>query len=228
MKKIKKIAPSLLAADFANLERDIKMVEKAGAHILHFDVMDGQFVPNISIGIPILKAVKRVSTIPIDVHLMIATPGQMIDAFIDAGADYLTVHVETEPNLHRVIQHIKSKGVKAGVALNPHTPLSSIEEVMQDLDLILLMSVNPGFGGQSFIQNTIGKLQRLNKLLQERNLTHIEVEVDGGVKFENIKAIADAGADILVSGSGIFKALQPTLMIQNMNEILTQETVTTL
>ncbi|HFC00320.1 MAG TPA: ribulose-phosphate 3-epimerase [Phaeodactylibacter sp.] len=225
---MKKIAPSLLAADFANLERDIKMVEKAGAHILHFDVMDGQFVPNISIGIPILKAVKRVSTIPIDVHLMIATPGQMIDAFIDAGADYLTVHVETEPNLHRVIQHIKSKGVKAGVALNPHTPLSSIEEVMQDLDLILLMSVNPGFGGQSFIQNTIGKLQRLNKLLQERNLTHIEVEVDGGVKFENIKAIADAGADILVSGSGIFKALQPTLMIQNMNEILTQETVTTL
>ena len=220
MGKVKKIAPSLLAADFVNLERDIKMVESAGAHILHFDVMDGQFVPNISIGIPILKAVKRVATLPVDVHLMIETPGQMIDAFIDAGADYLTIHIEAEPNLHRVIQHIRKRGVKAGVALNPHTSLSSIEEVMPDLDLILLMSVNPGFGGQSFIPNTLDKLRRLDRILRDRNLNHIEVEVDGGVKFENMKEVADAGTDILVSGSGIFKASNPTEMITEMNKIL--------
>ena len=220
MRKEKKIAASLLAADFANLERDIKVVESAGAHILHFDVMDGQFVPNISIGIPILKAVKRVATLPVDVHLMIETPGNMIDAFIDAGADYLTIHMEAEPNLHRVIQHIRKQGVKAGVALNPHTSLSSIEEVLPDLDLILLMSVNPGFGGQSFIPNTLDKLRRLNRLLRDRNLNHIEVEVDGGVKIENMKEVADAGTDILVSGSGIFNAPNPSEMIKEMNKIL--------
>ena len=219
MKK-KKIAPSLLAADFANMKRDIKMVEEAGADLLHIDVMDGHFVPNFTIGIPMVKAIKKVSSIPCDVHVMIENPGRYVDAFVDAGADYLTVHAEVCPNLHRVIQQIKARGIKAGVALNPHTPLSAIEEVMQDLDLILIMSVNPGFGGQSFISNTLDKLQRLSKILKERNLEHIEVEVDGGVKYSNIKEIADAGADILVSGSGIFKADHPTQMLQDMKNKL--------
>ncbi|HFA51521.1 MAG TPA: ribulose-phosphate 3-epimerase [Bacteroidetes bacterium] len=216
MQKQKKIAPSLLAADFANLERDIKMVEQAGAHLLHYDVMDGHFVPNISIGIPVLKAVKRVATTPVDVHLMIENPGQYVDAFTNAGADYLTVHMEAAPHLHRVIQHIKSNGIKAGVALNPHTPLNTIEEILPELDLILLMSVNPGFGGQSFIANTLDKLKRLNYMLAERGLEHIEVEVDGGVKYGNISEVAAAGADILVSGSGIFKADDPVQMVKDM------------
>ncbi len=220
MKNIRKLAPSLLAADFANLETDIRMAESAGVDLHHFDVMDGQFVPNISIGIPVLKAVKRVASIPIDVHLMIETPGLIIEAFIDAGADYLTVHVEAEPNLHRVVQHIRSKGVKAGVALNPHTSLSSIEEVMPDLDLILLMSVNPGFGGQSFISNTLDKLKRLKNILIHRGLTHIEVEVDGGVKLDNISDVADAGADILVAGSAIYKSGNPQNTIREMKGLL--------
>ena len=216
MKKQRKIAPSLLAADFANLERDIKMVEAAGADLLHIDVMDGHFVPNFTIGIPTIKAIKKVARIPCDVHVMIENPGRYVDAFVNAGADYLTVHAEVAPNLHRVIQQIKARGIKAGVALNPHTSLSAIEEVLADLDLILIMSVNPGFGGQSFIPNTLDKLRRLKQILITRNLQHIEVEVDGGVKFENIQEVAEAGADILVSGSGIFKAASPTAMIQQM------------
>ena len=216
MKKQRKIAPSLLASDFANLERDIKMVEAAGADLLHIDVMDGHFVPNFTIGIPTIKAIKKVASIPCDVHVMIENPGRYVDAFVDAGADYLTVHAEVAPNLHRVIQQIKARGIKAGVALNPHTPLSAIEEVLADLDLVLIMSVNPGFGGQSFIPNTLDKLRRLKQILITRNLQHIEVEVDGGVKFENILEVAEAGADILVSGSGIFKAANPTAMIQQM------------
>jgi len=214
----KKIAPSLLSADFANLGRDIKMLEAAGADILHFDVMDGQFVPNISIGIPVLKAVKRVATIPIDVHLMVETPGLIVDAFIDAGADYVTIHAEAERHLHKVIHQIKAKGAKAGIALNPHTPLSAIEEVMQDLDLILIMSVNPGFGGQSFIENTISKLKRLKAILKERKLSHIEIEVDGGIKLDNIAKVSEAGANIFVSGSGILNADNPAEMIGLMKD----------
>lgn len=216
----KKIAPSLLSADFAHLARDIKMVENAGADVLHFDVMDGQFVPNISIGLPVLKAVRRVASIPIDVHLMIERPGALVDAFVDAGADYVTVHVEAERHLHKVVHQIKSKGAKAGVALNPHTPLSAIEEVIHDVDLILIMSVNPGFGGQSFIENTVAKLNRLRKMLDDRGLRDIEIEVDGGVKFSNIQEIAKAGADILVSGSGIFKASNPASMIMKMKNAI--------
>lgn len=218
--KSKKIAPSLLSADFANLKRDIKMVEKGGADLLHVDVMDGHFVPNITIGPFVVKAIKQVASVPLDVHLMIENPGDYVDMFVDAGADYLTVHVEATTHLHRVLQKIKSRGIKAGVSLNPHTPLSSIEEVLADVDLILIMAVNPGFGGQNFIENTLSKLKRLQKLLKDNKLQHIEIEVDGGVKLDNIKEVSDAGCDIFVSGSGIFKAANPVEMIQKMKQEL--------
>lgn len=216
MDKYKKIAPSILSADFVNLERDIKMLEAGGADLLHIDVMDGHFVPNLTIGPPVLKAIKRVTTLPCDVHLMIEEPGQYIDAYCDAGAGYLTVHVEATTHLHRVLQHIRSRGVKAGVSLNPHTPLSAIEEVLDSVDMILIMSVNPGFGGQSFIPNTIDKLKQLTTLLKSNGYENIEIEVDGGVKLENIREIAQAGANIFVSGSGIFKADDPGRMIGEM------------
>lgn len=218
--KQKKISPSLLSADFSNLERDIKMLEEGGAHLLHLDVMDGHFVPNITMGPVVIEAINEVAKIPLDVHLMIEDPGYYVDAFIDAGADYLTVHAEATPHLHRVIQQIKSKGIKAGVSLNPHTPISVLENVLEDIDLILLMSVNPGFGGQSFIPNTLDKLRKLQIMLKEHNATHIEVEVDGGIKIDNIKEVSDAGCDIFVSGSGIFKADNPKQMIADMIEIL--------
>jgi len=215
MKK-KKISPSLLSADFSNISKDIKMLEEGGAHLLHIDVMDGHFVPNITIGPFVVKAIKKVATIPLDVHLMIENPGDYVDQFIDAGADYLTIHLESTPHVHRVIQNIKAKGIKAGVSLNPHTPISVLENLLSDIDLILIMSVNPGFGGQSFIPNTIDKLKRLKQYLIEKNREYIEVEVDGGVKIDNIKEISDAGCDIFVSGSGILKADDPKKMIQRM------------
>ncbi len=218
--KTKKIAPSLLSADFSNIEKDIKMVEEGGADLLHLDVMDGHFVPNITFGPFIVKAIKKVATIPLDVHLMIKNPGDYVESFCDAGADYLTVHVEATPHLHRVLQQIKAKGVKVGVSLNPHTPLSSIEEVLDDLDMILIMAVNPGFGGQSFIPNTIEKLKRLQQMLEKHQATHIEVNVDGGIKLENIREVSDAGCDIFVSGSSIFKADNPKEMIQQMKKEL--------
>jgi len=214
--KSKKIAPSLLSADFSNIGKDIKMLEAGGAHLLHIDVMDGHFVPNITFGPFIVNAINKVSNTPLDVHLMIENPGDYIDAFIDAGADYLTVHVEATPHVHRVLQKIKARGIKAGVSLNPHTPLSMISELLDDIDLILIMSVNPGFGGQSFIPNTLDKLKRLQQLLKEKNATHIEVEVDGGIKLDNIKEVSDAGCDIFVSGSGIFNAEDPKGMIGEM------------
>lgn len=196
------------------------MLEKAGADILHFDVMDGQFVPNISIGIPVLKAVRRVTKLPIDVHLMIETPGLMVDAFVDAGADNVTIHYESERHLHKVVHQVKSKGAKVGVALNPHTSLSVLDEILPDLDMVLIMSVNPGFGGQSFIFNTLDKVKRLAANLKERNLGHVEIEVDGGVKFDNIKAVSDVGAHVFVSGSGIFGADDPVAMIGQMKKIV--------
>jgi len=217
---MKKIAPSLLSADFSNLERDIKMVESAGAHLLHIDVMDGHFVPNITIGPPVVRAIKQVASIPLDVHLMIENPGDYVDTFIDAGADFLTVHVEATTHLHRVLQQIKSRRVKTGVSLNPHTPLSSIGEVLDNIDLILIMSVNPGFGGQQFIPNTLDKLRRLNIMLAAKNADHIEVEVDGGIKLGNIREVSDAGADVFVSGSGIFGVNNPIAEIKKMIEAL--------
>ena len=219
---MKKIAPSILSADFANLERDIKIVEQGGADLLHVDVMDGHFVPNITIGIPVVASIKKISKIPLDVHLMIENPGDYVEKFIAAGADYLTVHVEAATHLHRIIQSIKANGAKAGVSLNPHTPLSSIEEVLQDLDMVLIMSGNPGFGGQSFIPQTLNKVVRINKMLAERGLKNVEIEIDGGVKLENIKKVANAGVDILVSGSGIFGAENPAARIQEMKKVLSE------
>ena len=220
MIKKKKIAPSILSADFWKLGEDIKMVEAAGADIVHIDVMDGHFVPNITIGPLITKAIQGRTSMPLDVHLMIENPGQYLEPFIEAGADYLTVHHEASTHLHREIHLIKAAGVKAGVSLNPHTPLHVLDDIIQDLDLILIMSVNPGFGGQKFIPNTINKLQQLTKILKERGLEHIEVEVDGGVKLDNIKAIADAGADILVAGSAIYAAENPTAAVKEMRQKL--------
>ena len=219
-KKQKIIAPSILSADFANLERDIRMVESAEADWLHIDVMDGHYVPNITIGPPVVTAINKVTNIPLDVHLMITNPERYIDAFAKAGADYLTVHVETVSHLHRVIQMIKSRGMKAGVSLNPATPLYTIEEVFEDLDLILIMSVNPGFGGQSFIPNTLNKLKKLRNLLNYRSIDNLIVEVDGGVKLDNIGAIAAAGCDAFVSGSGIFKETNPVATIRKMKAII--------
>ena len=205
MKK-RKIAPSILSADFARLGEQVKLVEQGGAELIHIDVMDGHFVPNITIGPLIVRALRPVTELPLDVHLMIENPDQYISAFADAGADYLTVHVEACTHLHRTLQAIREQGMKAGVALNPHTPLSMIEEILADVDLVLVMSVNPGFGGQSFITSSLDKLRRLQTMLQQRGLGHVDVEVDGGVKLNNVREVADAGAELLVSGSGIFSA----------------------
>ncbi|KAA3613079.1 MAG: ribulose-phosphate 3-epimerase [Calditrichaeota bacterium] len=219
-RKNRKIAPSILSADFAKLGEQVKLVEDGGAGVIHVDVMDGHFVPNITIGPFIVKALRPVTQLPLDVHLMIENPGDYIDAFAKAGADYLTVHEEACTHLHRVIQSIKEKGVKAGIALNPHTPVSSIEEIVEDIDLILIMSVNPGFGGQKFISNALNKLRQTQQLLNDRGLNHIEVEVDGGVKIDNIKEISDAGAEIIVSGSGIYNTENPAATIQEMLKIV--------
>ncbi len=218
MNKQIKIAPSILSADFARLEEDVKKVEAGGADLLHVDVMDGHFVPNITVGPLIVQALRPRTKLPLDVHLMIENPERYIDAFAEAGADYLTVQVEACVHLHGVLQAVKSAGMKAGVALNPHSPLSTIEEVLSDLDLILIMSVNPGFGGQKFIPQALDKLRRTRKLLRQRNLPHIEIEVDGGVKLENAKEIVEAGAEILVSGSGIFGTPDPTEMIRKFKK----------
>ena len=219
MKKEKKISPSLLSADFCNLNRDIHMLESAGADLLHIDVMDGHFVPNITIGIPVVEAIKKNSSIPCDVHLMIEKPERYVDDFIKAGADYLTIHAEACTHLHRTLQHIRSLGCKNGVALNPHTSLSVIEEVLEEIDLVLIMSVNPGFGGQSFIPNALNKIKRLKQMIMEKGYNHIEIEVDGGIKLNNIQEIAEAGADIIVSGSGIFNG-KPAETIAEMKKII--------
>tara|TARA_R110001583_G_scaffold103942_1_gene251339 strand:- start:152 stop:829 length:678 start_codon:yes stop_codon:yes gene_type:complete len=220
MSKQKKIAPSILSADFWKLGEDIKLIEEAGAHVVHVDVMDGHFVPVITIGPLIVKALKAKTKMPLDVHLMIENPGRHIEDFISAGADYLTIHYEASTHLHREIKAIKAAGVKAGVSLNPHTPLNVLDDIIHELDLILIMSVNPGFGGQSFIPHSINKLKQLKQILKNKNLEHIEIEVDGGVKLNNIEEIASAGADILVAGSAIYKADNPTETIAEMNKIL--------
>jgi ribulose-phosphate 3-epimerase len=198
-----KVAPSILAADFTKLGEEIQAVEKAGADWIHIDVMDGHFVPNITVGPLIVEAVNRVTNLPLDVHLMIENPDRYIPDFVEAGSDVLTVHIENCPHLHRTIQHIKSFGIKAGVVVNPATSLSLLEEILGDIDLVLLMSVNPGFGGQKFIPSVIDKIEYLREIL-EKSDSDVEVQVDGGIKVDNAADIVSAGTDILVVGSGIF------------------------
>ena len=197
------VSPSILSADFANLERDIKKVETAGADWLHIDVMDGHFVPNLTLGAPIVKSLRKITDLPFDVHLMINNPENLIDDFIDAGADIITVHMESTNHLHRLIQKIKSKGVKAAVSLNPATPLNTLDEILSDLDMVLLMSVNPGFGGQSFIPSTLDKLARLREMITAKNL-NIDIQVDGGINVETAPEVIKHGANILVAGSAVY------------------------
>ncbi len=197
------IAPSILSADFGRLAEEIKLTEESGVDMIHIDVMDGVYVPNITVGPLIVEAVKKVTRLPLDVHLMIVNPEKYIEDFIKAGANILTVHLEASRHLHRTVWQIKERGIKAGVSLNPATPLNSVEEIIQDIDLLLIMSVNPGFGGQQFILSSIDKINRAKKMILSRGSKAL-LEVDGGVKLENVKDIVNAGADILVIGSAFF------------------------
>jgi len=198
-----KIAPSILSANFAKLGEEIRDVEQGGADYIHVDVMDGHFVPNITIGSLVVEAIRPVTKLPLDVHLMIEHPDRYIPAFAKAGADYLSVHVEACPHLHRTVHLIKECGVKAGVVLNPHTPVSTIEHILDDVDLVLLMTVNPGFGGQKFIPSVLPKITRVAQLVKERNL-QVEIEVDGGVNAQTARLCVEAGANVLVAGSAVY------------------------
>ena len=213
------IAPSVLAADFANLQRDIEMINNSDADWFHRDIMDGVFVPNISFGMPVLRDIAKHATKTIDVHLMIVDPDRYISTFKNLGADILTVHYEACTHLHRTLQAIKAQGMKAGVALNPHTSISLLEDTIQDIDLVCLMSVNPGFGGQSFIENTYDKVIALKELITKKGASTI-IEIDGGVTSKNAKQLADAGADVLVAGSYVFKSEDPTKTITDLKALL--------
>jgi len=209
------IAPSVLAADFANLQRDIEMINNSNADWFHIDIMDGVFVPNISFGMPVLNAISKHAKKTIDVHLMIVDPDRYTETFSKLGADILTVHYEACTHLHRSIQHIKSFNMQAGVALNPHTPITVLEDIAPELDLVCLMSVNPGFGGQKFIENTYKKIKQLVDLRTKTGST-FKIEIDGGVCNTNHKALVEAGADVLVAGSAVFKAENPSSMIDEL------------
>lgn len=212
-----KIAPSILAADFANLQRDIEMVNQSEAHWFHIDIMDGVFVPNISFGMPVLEAISRHAKKTIDVHLMIVDPDRYIKTFADLGSNILTVHFEACTHLHRTLQAIKVEGMQAGVALNPHTNVSLLEDTINDIDLVCLMSVNPGFGGQSFIENTYKKIKQLKEIIN-RNGASTKIEIDGGVTSKNASKLVEAGADVLVAGSFVFRSENPLETIQKLNK----------
>ncbi|MDG1710578.1 MAG: ribulose-phosphate 3-epimerase [Schleiferiaceae bacterium] len=211
------IAPSVLAADFANLQRDIEMVNGSEAAWFHIDIMDGIFVPNISFGLPVLKAIKKHAKKPLDVHLMIAKPERYIKEFKNAGADILTVHLEASTHLHRTIQEIRSEGMLAGVALNPHTPVESLSEILNDIDIVCLMSVNPGFGGQSFIPRTFDKIQILKEMITNSQ-SKARIEIDGGVNLENASELKNKGANVLVAGNAVFKSESPIKTISMLNK----------
>lgn len=213
-----KIAPSMLAADFANLERDVNMVNQSQADWFHMDIMDGVFVPNISFGMPVLKAMAQHAQKPLDVHLMIVDPDRYIQTFADLGATVLTVHAEACTHLHRTVQAIKGAGMQAGVSLNPHTSISVLEDIIQDLDLVCVMSVNPGFGGQKFIENTYDKVRRLRALSNAKK-ADVRIEIDGGVTSENAAELVQAGADVLVAGSFVFSAKNPQQTIKDLHRI---------
>ncbi|MFD1777850.1 ribulose-phosphate 3-epimerase [Fredinandcohnia salidurans] len=213
-----KIAPSILSADFAKLGEEIKDVENGGADYIHVDVMDGHFVPNITIGPLIVEAIRPITKLPLDVHLMIENPDQYISAFANAGADIITVHVEACPHLHRTIQLIKSHGVKAGVVLNPATPVDTIKHIIEDIDLVLLMTVNPGFGGQKFIHSVLPKIEEVARMVKEKNL-NVEIEVDGGVNEETARLCVEAGANVLVAGSAVYNQVDRKAAIEKIRNM---------
>lgn len=212
------VSPSLLSADFLHLAKDIEMVNESPADWFHLDIMDGVFVPNISYGLPLVSQIKKAARKPLDVHLMIIQPERYVEAFHKAGADILTVHYEACTHLHRTLQQIKSLGMKAGVALNPHTPVHDLDDIIQDIDVVLLMSVNPGFGGQSFIESTLQKVTKLKQLIKETTSSTC-IEVDGGVNFETGRRLVEAGADALVAGSFVFNSPEPKKNIEGLKNL---------